>query len=46
MSRRRDDEDFYGSDEPDYEQMREDRFDEDAAIERAERSYERHVTGG
>lgn len=45
MGRRRDDEDSYGSDEPDFEQLREDRFDEEAAIERAERSYERAMFG-
>lgn len=46
MSRRRfDDDDRYGPDEPDFEQMMEDRFDGEAALERAERSYERYVTG-
>ncbi|MCC9179512.1 MULTISPECIES: hypothetical protein [Mycolicibacterium] len=45
MSRRRDDDDDYGSDDPDFEQMREDNFDEEAATERAERSYERAMFG-
>lgn len=45
MSRRRDDDDHYGSDEPDFEKMVEDRFDEKAATESAERSYESYAYG-
>ncbi len=50
MARRsfRDDDDFepLDSDEPDYEAMAEARYgDPEAVLERAERSYERYVSG-
>lgn len=45
MGRHRRDDDTQGSDEPDFEKMIEDRFDEESATERAERSYERAMFG-
>ncbi len=45
MSRHGCDDDTCGSDEPDFEKMVEDRFDEEAATERAERSHERYAYG-